>query len=244
MKAGIWLAATVLGALLPAVAGAQGIEGRFAIVFQGGTQSEISGDLIRATSGTAIGLPITIDSARYRDVYAPDLRLQGLVGYGVGEKLEVIVRGSWYEAEGTSIEVGTLGDEPVYAILDSYGDYEEVGVELGLRYYIAAAARMKSYVAPILGARWVSATYLGLSVPGAGYAVQNIPFQEEGAVPVFGLDLGFSFDLGDHFLLGMDTGLRYQGAPPRASGLPGLEGLNDSEGRWSAPVTVSVGLRF
>jgi hypothetical protein len=245
MKAGIRLAATVLGvALLPASSGAEGLDGRFAIVFQVGTQSEISGDLIRATTGSVFGKSVTIDSARYRDVYAPDLRLQGLVGYGVAPKVEIVARGSWYRADATSLEIGTLDDDPVYAIFDEYGEYEEAGVELGLRYYIAAAGRMKSYVAPIVGARWLSATYFSLSVPDAGSAVQNVPLQEKGTVAVFGLDLGFSFDFGEHFFLGMDSGLRYQGAAPQGNGLPGLAEIDDSEGRWSAPVAVSVGVRF
>jgi len=245
MKARSWLAATVLGGLLsPAASGAEGLQGRFSIAFQGGTQSELGGDLLKGTTGTAFGKPLTLDSARYRDVYGPDLRLQGLVGYGVGEKLEVVARGTWYKAEGTAIEIGTLEDKVVYALFDPYGDYEEVGVELGLRYYIAAAGRLKSYIAPIVGARWLSATYISLSVPDAGSAIQNLPFQEKGTVPVFGLDIGFSFDLGQRFFVGMDTGIRYQSPPPQANALPGLEEIDDSEGKWSSPVVVSIGVRF
>jgi hypothetical protein len=246
MKARSWLAATVLAGLLaPAAYGAEGLKGRLSITFQGGTQSEVAGDLLKATTGTLFNKPVTLDSKRYRDVYAPDLRLQGVVGYGVGDKLELVARGSWYKANGTALEVGTLGqDKKVYADFDPYGDYEEVGAEVGLRYYIAAAARLKSYVAPIVGARWLTETYITLSVPDAGSAIQNVPFQKKGTVPVFGLDLGFSFDLGEHFFVGMDTGIRYQTAPPEANALPGLDSIDDSDGKWSAPVAVSVGVRF
>jgi hypothetical protein len=245
MKARIWLAATVLGGLLsPAAWGAEGIDGRFMVAFQGGTQSEISGDLIKGTTATVFDKAMTIDSQRYRDVYAPDLRLQGVLGYGIAPKVEVIARGSWYKANATTLQVGSMEDKPVYAVFDENGDYEEVGVEVGFRYYLAAAGRMKSYVGAVGGARWLSATYLSISVPDAGSAVQNVPFQEKGTVPVFGLDLGFSFDLGQHFFVGMDTGLRYQGAPPQANALPALAAIDDSDSRWSAPVTVTVGLRF
>jgi hypothetical protein len=250
MKARTWLAATVLvGVFAPASYAAEGLKGRFSIAFQGGTQSEVAGDFIRAATAALFDGTITIDSKRYRDVYAPDLRLQGLVGYGLAPKLELIARGTWYKADATpSLEVGTLDDKKVYAVFDKYADYEEVGAEVGLRYYIAAAARMKSYVAPIVGARWLSATYLSLTVvDDAGYtryAIQNIPFQKKGTVPVFGLDIGFSFDFGDHFFVGMDTGIRYQSAPPPANALPGLEPFDDSEGKWSAPVVLSVGVRF
>ena len=247
MKARSWLAATVLAGLLAPVAHAaegEGLKGRFSITFQGGTQSEISGDLIKGTTGTVFDKVITIDSKGYRDVYAPDLRLQGVVGYGVGGKLELVARGSWYKSEGTAIEVGTLEGDKVYASFDTYGDYEEAGAEIGLRYYISAASRLKSYVAPIVGARWLKETYFSLSVPDAGSAIQNLPFQKKGTVPVFGLDIGFSFDFGEHFFAGLDTGIRYQTAPPQANALPGLEQIDDSDGKWSAPVSVSVGVRF
>jgi hypothetical protein len=42
----------------------------------------------------------------------------------------------------------------------------------------------------------------------------------------------------------MDTGIRYQPAPPQANALPGLEQTDDSDGKWYAPVAVSVGVRF
>jgi hypothetical protein len=245
MKARSWLAATVLGAiLLPANSRAQGIEGRFMIAFQVGTQSELGGDLLKGTTGTAFDKPLTLESQSYRDVYAPDLRLQGLAAYGIGEKTEIIARGTYYKANGTALEVGKLNDDPVYAFFDPYGEYEEAGVELGLRLYIAAAGRLKSYIAPVVGVHWLSETYITLSVPDAGSEIQNLPLHAKNTKAVFGLDIGLTFDLGDHFVLGLDTGLRYQGAPTQANGLPGLEEIDDSDARWSSPVVVSIGLRF
>lgn len=245
MKARSWLAATVLGALLsPAASRAQGLEGRFSIAFQVGTQTELAGDLLKGTSGTFFGEPLTLDSKSYGDVYAGDLRLQGLIGYGLGERVEIVARGSYYEADGTALEVGRLGESPVYVFFDPYGTYEEVGVELAVRFYVSAAGRLKSYVAPVAGARFLSGTHLTFSVPDAGSEVRNVPFHQDGTVPVFGLDIGFTFDLAEHFFVGVDTGLRYQGAPKQADGLPGLPGIDDSDARWSAPVLASIGVRF
>lgn len=246
MKARSWLAATVLGALLtPAAARAEGLEGRFTIAFQGGTQSELGGDLLKGATGTIFnGKALTLDAKSYKDVYAPDLRLQGLVGYGLSERLEIIARGTYYKANGTALEVGHLEDDPVYVFFDDYGEYEEVGAELGLRFYIAAAGRLKSYVAPIVGARWLSETYVSFEVPEAGSAIRNVPLHEKSTVPVFGLDIGFNFDLGQHFFVGVDTGLRYQGAPKGADGLAGFPQIDDSDGRWSAPVSATIGVRF
>jgi hypothetical protein len=245
MKARSWLTATALAAVLvPGVGRAQGVEGRFSIAFQGGTQSEIAGDLIRSGQGTLLGKPATIDSKRYRDIYAPDLRLQGQLGYGIGEKVEIIARGTYYKADGTAVEGGTYNGHPLFIFFDPYGEYEEVGFEVGLRYYIASIGRLKSYVTPVAGARFLSEVLVSFSVPDAGTSVQNIPFNAESTVAVFGLDLGFTFDLGEHFFVGVDSGLRFQTAPKQFDELPTLTGIDDSESRWSAPVVASIGVRF
>jgi len=242
MTARSWLTATGLAALLvPATARAEGLEGRFAIAFQAGTQSEIAGELMKAAQGSLINKPTTIESASYRDVYAPDLRLQVLLGYGVGARTEIIARGTYYEAEGTGVAAGTRDGLPVFAFFEPY---EEVGFEVGLRYYIASTGRLKSYIAPVAGARFLSEVLVSFSVPDAGTSVQNIPFNAESTVAVFGLDLGFTFDLGEHFFVGVDSGLRYQTAPKQFDELEGLTKVDDSESRWSAPVVASIGVRF
>jgi hypothetical protein len=229
--------------LLPAAARAQGIAGRFTIAAQVGTQSEVSGDILQSATGTLLDRPVRIDSAQYRDVYAPDLRLQLTLGYGVGERTELIGRATWYESHWTGIEAGRLDGSPLYAFFEP-NNYEEVGFEVGLRYYLATQSRLKSYIAPIVGVRFLNEILVSYSVPEAGSSIRFIPFTKEGAVPVFGLDIGFTFDLGNHFFVGLDTGIRYQSAPGEFDSLPGLGGLDDSDGRWTAPVTAVLGMRF
>jgi hypothetical protein len=242
MKARMWLTATVLAALLsPGVARAEGLQGRFTVAFQAGTQSILGGSLMKGAEGSLIGKPVTIESKSYRDVYAPDLRLQGLLGFGIGERTEIIARGTWYEAEGTGLEVGTSDGNPVFAFFDPY---QEVGFEVGLRFYISAAGRLKSYVAPVVGARSVREVLVSFSVPDAGSAILNVPFNQKSTVAVFGFDLGFTFDLGAHFFVGVDTGLRYQTAPGQFDELEGLPVIDDSTGQWTAPVVASIGVRF
>jgi hypothetical protein len=238
----MWLTATVLAALLsPGVARAEGLQGRFSVVFQGGTQSILGGGLLQGAEGTFVGKPVTIESKSYRDVYAPALRLQGLLGFGIGERTEIIARGSWYEADGTALEVGTSNDNPVFAFFDPY---EEIGFEVGLRFYISTAGRLKSYLAPVVGARSVNEVLVSFQVPDAGTAILNVPFNQKSTVPVFGLDLGFTFDLGSHFFVGVDTGLRYQTAPTQFDELETLTRIDDSSGQWTAPVVASIGVRF
>ena len=125
-----------------------------------------------------------------------------------------------------------------------FGPYEEVGFEVGLRFYISAAGRLKSYVAPVVGARSVNEVLVSFQVPDAGTAILNVPFNEKSTVAVFGFDLGFTFDLGSHVFVGVDTGLRYQTAPGQFDELEGLAVIDDSSGQWTAPVVASIGVRF
>jgi hypothetical protein len=242
MNARSWLTAPVLLALLvPGVAGAEGLRGRFSVAFQAGTQSELAGDILKGASGSLLGKPATIDSVRYRDVFGPDVRLQGVLGYGIGERTELIARAGWYQTDATGVEVGTRDELPVYAF---FGPYEEVGFEAGLRYYISASGRLKSYVAPVVGARFLTEVLVSFSVPDAGSALLNLPFSQKSTVAVFGLDVGFTFDLTPSVFLGVDTGLRYQTAPSPFEGLEGLAGIDESDGRWTVPVVASIGVRF
>jgi hypothetical protein len=232
-------------ALAPAVCGAQGLEGKFTVAAQIGTQSEVSGNLMQSGSGTLFDKPVTIDSKRYRDIYAPELRLQGLLGYGIGERTEVVVRATWYESTGVAgIETGNVAGQQLYAYFDKPYDYEELGFEVGLRYYLATQARLKSYIAPVVGVRFLNEVLVSFSVPTTASSILNVPFSQEATLPVFGLDLGFTFDLGERFFIGMDTGIRYQPPPDGFDYLPGLTTIDDSDGRWTAPVTAVLGVRF
>jgi hypothetical protein len=243
MKARSWIVTAAVVLLLPAAAGAQGLAGKFTIAAQVGTQSEVSGNVLQSASGTLLEKQATIESTRYRDVYAPALRLQLLLGYGIGERTEIVARASWYEAEWTGVEAGTLDGQQIFAFFEPY-NYEELGFEVGFRYYLASQTRLKSFIAPVVGVRFLNEILVSFSVQEAGSSIRYIPFSKEGAVPVFGLDLGFSFDLGDHFFIGMDTGIRYQAPPGEFDYLLGLTKIDDSDGRWSAPVVAMLGVRF
>jgi hypothetical protein len=256
MKARSWLLTAAMVAVLPTVGyGAEGLEGKFMVAAQVGTQSEVSGNLMQSAQGTLLSQPISIDSARYRDVYGPDFRYQLLLGYGVSARSEIVARATYYKTDAAGVEAGTLNGKPLLAFFgpregcplntsECPNAYEEVGLEFGYRFYLASQTRLKSYVAPIVGVRFVREVLVTFAAQEAGSSITNIPFSKEGSVPVFGLDIGFSFDLGDHAFIGVDTGLRYQTAPPQFDYLLGLTKIDDSDGRWSAPVVASIGFRF
>jgi hypothetical protein len=242
MKARRIATASVLVALLAGAAhAAEGVGGRFAIAAQVGTQSELGGDLLSSGQGTLAGLDATFKSVKYKDLYAPDVRVQGWVGYGVSTRVEVVLRGGYYKSDGAGISAGTFAGKDLFAF---FTDYEEGNAEVAGRFYIAYRPRLKSWIAPVAGLRWSKAIYASYSIPDAGSAVLNVPFTNESTVPVFGLDIGVSFDLTEKLFIGIDSGLRWQGAPSDANALPGLPTIDDSTSRWSAPVMASLGVRF
>jgi hypothetical protein len=236
--------AVLASLLVPGLAGAQGLAGRFSIAVQGGTQAEVSGDLQKAGQGSLINRAVTLDPLRYRDVYGADVRWSGVLAYGVAERVEVFARGSYYESEAVGgVEAGAWGPSslPVFAFFEPY---EEIGVELGLRYYLAVQGRLKSYVAPVAGLRFADEVLVSYSVPDAGSALLNVPFSQKKTLPVFGLDLGFTVDLSDYVFLGIDSGIRWQKAQAGFDSLPGLESIDDASSRWTAPVSATLGVRF
>jgi hypothetical protein len=226
----------------PGVARAEGLAGRFSIAVQAGTQSEVSGNIVASAHGTVVGQEVVTEAQRYRDLYRPNLRLQGMLAYGIATKAELVARGTYYKADAAGIEAGTWNGKPLFTFFDQY---REIGGELGLHYYIAPQSRLKSYFGPIVGVRHVDEVLMDLSVPEAGSAVLNLPFTQADYVWVFGADLGFVFDITPGFFLGVDTGIRYQQAPAEFS-VPELAGigLRANDARWTAPVSATVGVRF
>ncbi len=76
--------------------------------------------------------------------------------------------------------------------------------------------------------------------------LSDVPFYESSTVGVFGLDIGFSYDVSDRVALGVETGPRYQTGLSDVEGLAGtgLESINDVGSRWSMPILASIRLRF
>jgi hypothetical protein len=233
---------------------AEGIAGRLSIAVQAGTQSEVSGEVTSAVSGTLAGRSATIAPVRYRDVFAANLRLQAMVGIGVTPRVELFLRGSYYAPKAASVEVGSFDGKPMFACFEpstgsASGSCErprakEYGGELGLRYYIAPQSRLKSYVAAVGGVRHQDEMLVSFSIPDAGAAVLHVPFVRAGYAAVYGADLGFVFDLSPHVFLGVDTGIRHQQGAAGFGALPELGAFDERGGRWTAPVVATAGVRF
>ena len=236
--------AAVLAVLLGAgwASAAEGIAGRFAIAAQVGTQTELGGNLLANGQGTIAGLPVTFQSVGYRDVYAPDVRVQGFLGYGVNQKVEIVLRGGWYKTTGTGVGAGTLNGKDLFAY---FTDYEEWGVEVAARYYIAHATRLKSWIAPVAGLRSTKTIYVSYSIPDAGDGGAERAVQQRTRPSPSSASTSASRSTSPTTCSSASTpACAGRGRRPTPNALPTLGTIDDSESRWTAPVMLSLGVRF
>jgi hypothetical protein len=242
IRFGILAAAAVVAALAPTAVRADGIQGRWSIGLQGGTDLELSGNVHEGGSGTVLGLATAVQAKSFNDVYNPSFRGQLSVGYGVGPQSELLLRGSYYKLSSDTLQVGTVAGLVLNA---DFADYKEWGVEAAFRQYLSAG-RLKPYVGVVAGARFVSELPSTFSVPAAGVVLADVPFYDKSTVGVFGADIGVAYSVNDSVSIGVETGPRYQTKPSRLNGLAGtgLESINDTGSRWSMPVLATLTFRF
>jgi hypothetical protein len=236
------LAFAVAVTLAPAAARAEGIQGRWSVGLQGGTDIELSGNVHEGGNGTVLGLPTSVQQKSFADVYDPGFRGQLSIGYGVGARSELFLRGSYYKMSSQTLQVGTVAGLDLNA---DFADYKEWGLEAGFRHYLSSG-RFKPYVGVNGGVRFLSELPATFSVPAAGVVLADVPFFDKSTVGVFGADLGLAYAISENAEIGIETGPRYQTSPSRLNGLAGtgLEPINDTGSRWSMPVLATVTFRF
>jgi hypothetical protein len=247
MKARSSLMLVALTTLFVPVAGAQdpGLEGKWGIAVQGGIVTEVSGLVFDDVQGRLFDREVVIFSRSYRETYETGFNnFHGAVvlNFGVAPGGEIFARGSHYEMTSPGFLAGSVEGSDLFATLERY---EEWGVELGYRFYLAWRTRLKSFAAPVVGLRFTDRILIeSMFAPDRNSAIFNVPLYNPSTVVVFGADIGFVFDLGSHFFVGLEAQLRFQSKMAAATTVPGLEGINDASSRWSAPVVLTAGLRF
>jgi hypothetical protein len=236
-------AALAVAGFWPALAGAEGLQGRWSVALQGGTDLELSGNVHEAGTGRVLNLATNVEARSFGDVYDPSFRGQLELGYGLSKSGEMFLRGSYYKMQSKTLQVGTVAGLVLNA---DFADYKEWGGELGYRHYFQTDQPFKVYVAALAGIRTVSELPSTFSVPAAGVVLTDVPFYGSSTVGVFGADLGFSYDIGEKAALGIETGPRYQTGLSDLDGLAGtgLEPINDTGSRWSLPIMASLRIRF
>jgi hypothetical protein len=232
-----------LSATARAQEGASAIAGRWSLSLRGGPDVPLSGDVHGGGTGTVLGLPTTVVAKDYADVYGTAFRGEAQLGYGVSERVELFAVGSYAKESAEPLQVGDVAG---LALNAQFADYEEIGVEAGMRYFFRPESLLKPYLAVSGGVRFLESNTPTFSVPAAQVTLRDVPFYDNSTVATVAAGLGMRYDVNSRFSIGVETGPRFQSKPddlPTLDGT-GLESINDTGDRWSMPVLFSATLRF
>jgi hypothetical protein len=243
MKAGCVLTALLLAAPASALAQDEGVRGRWGLTFSAGATLPIGGEFHEGGRGTVLGLPTSVDSKGYSDIYDPGFGWRAGAGYGVSDNVEIFGAFAWERTEASELSVGNVASLDLRA---AFGDYTSYGIDAGMRYHFTPGAAVNPYVSVLAGFRQVDAIPGTFSVPAAGVTLPDTPFFDDSTVPVIGGDFGVLFAVSSQFSLGVEGGIRYHTDLSDIEGLAGtgLENLNDAGSRWSVPISGVVRVEF
>ena len=151
-----------------------------------------------------------VEARTYSDLYKNGFRGQVGLGYGIGTKAELFIRGTYYKMSPENVQVGTVAGLPLFG---EWSDYKEWGGDVGVRYFFNRESKAKPYLASSLGFRSLSENPVTFRVPAAGVTLANVPFYDQSTVFQACLS-SESPGAGRGFHLAV-LGARWRGAPSR-----------------------------
>ena len=237
-------AATVLMALAPvAAARAQGVEGTRSGTIFVGTGVSLSGNAINEGVGTIDGKPSVLVEQSVSNHFSDALRLRFTGSMGLDYNKEAFATLAYGKYNGTERIVGSVSGFPLLARLSNADAFD---IEGGLRYYLRPEGPLRTYVAGAVGLRFLQATNATFRVVEVGLTLANQPYFEGSTLFLFGGDAGVSYDMTSRTSLGIELGLRHQSKPGAAPLFadPNLQGVNDTGGRWTLPISAFATVRF
>ena len=237
------LLATVLVALIPIAAHAQGVEGTRSVTLFVGTGLSLAGNAIEEGVGTIDGRPSVLVEQSLSNHFSDALKVRFTGSLGLDYRREVFATFGWGKYNGTDRIVGSVAGYPLYLRLSNADAFDFEG---GLRYYLRPEGPIRTYVAAAGGLRYLLATDATFRVPQVGLTLANLPYFKGSPLLIVGGDAGASYDVSDTLALGAELGVRFQGKPTAETLFadPNLQGVNDTGSRWSLPISVFAKVRF
>jgi hypothetical protein len=236
------------------------------IILQGGSDVPMNGTMHRELSTnipnfgplfpTLAGASgdVVIVQRGYDEFYgtSPLARLD--VNYALSDNMELFLGASRTEASSDRVQVGTAtptggAAAPLYA---RFSDYRATSLELGARVWSGERHdRVRPYVAVRLGATRTDAISSQFETLGAQSIV--VPFYNDSTTLSGGVDIGIVYEIARiramnaALELGAETGVRFIGDLDQDDSVLsaiGGQGLNERSRRRSAPLTVTLRMRF
>lgn len=211
------------------------------------------GPLFPAFAGQSGDLAIT--SRSYDDFYGSSPIYRIALLYALSDTLELFVDGSHTEADSRRVQVGTAAvpsgaaTTPLYA---TFSRYRAQTLEAGARLWLGEPDdRLRPYAAGRIGAARSDAISSTFDAGGASSIA--VPFYNETTTYTAGVDFGLAMEvariraINAAVELGAEVGFRYIGELDQndsALSVVGAQNLNEKSGRLSAPISLTLRMRF
>jgi hypothetical protein len=232
-----------MAVLWPIRVSGQGVEGTRSVSVSVGTGLGLSGNVIAEGVGTVDGTPAVFVEQAYSNHYSDGFRLRFTGSLGLDYNKEAIVALGYARFNGTERITGSIGGYPLYT---RFSNGDAFDLEGGLRYYFLPEGPTRTYVAGVVGLRFLQSTDATIIVRELGLTRADVPYFKSSTLFLFGGDAGISRDMSDTVTVGAEIGLRFHGKPGAEVVFedPDLSVVNDTGSRWSLPIGAFVAVRF
>ena len=150
--------------MTPGLAMAQSApEQRWSITFGAGTAPTLSGIYHEGGSGKVLNLPTTVEERNWSDIYNSGFAMKLGLGYAVTPQFEVTGSYFYTSQDPEELSVGTVAGLDLRSV---FGDYRDWGIEGGMRWHFAPAAKVSPFIGAAVGIRRVDAMPATFSVTG------------------------------------------------------------------------------
>lgn len=216
-----------------------------------GQEFMVGGDFI-TPDGLAgpIGGGLTLNDVSMKDAYNDATRYELGISKALNPNRKFTLMGSYSQADGKDVDLLTDG---VNTISGTASDYEQYGIEAGLRQYFSpthapVVKALRPYVEGRIGASKVDDINVGqLRLNGGAAGPGTIAAYEGGWVPTASGLVGVEAPIFKQATLGLETGIRYRGSlNDDNTDLAGtaFAGANGGSENWSVPVMLRGRYRF
>jgi hypothetical protein len=217
---------------------------RWSVAFNAGSDIALTGDVHAGGSGRVLGLPTTVESRTYGDIYGSPFTWSVDFGYLATGSGEVRARVFRTAGEAERVQVGDVATLPLFAEFDAY---TALGVDFGYRqYFTSEGSRVRPFGGASFGFAQIDEINSTFSVPAVSVVLPDVPMYDATTVPTFAISAGVLIPIGAHAGIQGGVDFRWHGKMDPVDGLAGtgLEAINDDASRWSMPLTIGAVVRF
>ncbi|MFN7984557.1 MAG: hypothetical protein U0Q11_22160 [Vicinamibacterales bacterium] len=219
-------------------------EPRMSLGITFGADGVFSGDIVSSSVGTLAGLPATVSTLSYNDVYGTPFMWSIEFGYLWTDNDEAHIRLAHAGASSERRQVGSVG---AFSLFGDFDQYASLGVELGYRRYLNnISEHVQPFAGGDIGLHHIDPISVTLTAPATTLTLPQIPLYDGSNVFSFSVSAGARVPITERFAVLGTIALRGQGGLSDQNSLAGtgLSTATDNTARWSLPLTVSAVYRF